>query len=79
VGSGNTIDIWEDNWIHQKGSSSTWSTRPEANVYTKVKDLMKTNSNDWEVEIVKKLFIPYEAQQILNIPILDKNQDDIIT
>jgi hypothetical protein len=23
VGSGENIDIWEDNWIHQKGNSST--------------------------------------------------------
>jgi hypothetical protein len=40
---------------------------------------MKNNSNDLDMEIVKQMFIPYEAQQILNIPILDKTQDDTIT
>jgi hypothetical protein len=40
---------------------------------------MKNNNNEWDDNIVNQIFIPYEAHQIFNIPILDKSRDDTIT
>jgi hypothetical protein len=28
IGNGVDVDIWEDNWIHHQGSTSTWSKKP---------------------------------------------------
>jgi hypothetical protein len=48
-------------------------------VANKVIDLMDSNYNNWNDQLVKHLFIPAEAQKILQIPIIDKNQPDNLT
>jgi hypothetical protein len=40
---------------------------------------MDSNYNNWNDQLVKHLFIPAEAQKILQIPIIDKNQPDNLT
>jgi hypothetical protein len=56
-----------------------WSPKPTNPTCEKVKDLMINNSNNWNATLVNQLFIPQEAHQILNIPITDRTQDDILT
>jgi hypothetical protein len=63
IGSGDDISIWEDNCIYQRGNAATWSTRPFDTIYLKVKDIM--NDHGWDSQIIKNLFIPTEANQIL--------------
>ncbi|MCH79708.1 ribonuclease H protein, partial [Trifolium medium] len=80
IGSGEGVDIWQDNWIHQKGNSSTWSRKPEEHTnYKTVHDVMDTNHNGRNEALIHQLFIPFEAQKILQIPITDKSQPDILT
>ncbi|GAU15609.1 hypothetical protein TSUD_108680 [Trifolium subterraneum] len=79
IGSGESISIWTDNWIHQRGNTTMWSPQPIKPTYVKVKDLMTNSSNDWNAPLINQLFIPQEAQQILNIPITDRSQDDTLT
>ncbi|MCI33813.1 hypothetical protein A2U01_0055031, partial [Trifolium medium] len=79
VGNGATIDLWEDNWIHQKCNNSTWSQKPTNTDLHKVKDIMMENQNNWNISTIKQVFIPQEAQYISKIPILDRTKDDLIT
>jgi hypothetical protein len=79
IGDGNTTNIWEDNWIHQHGNSTTWSNKPEGTTYTMVKDILNNTNNGWNETLINQLFLPYEAQQILNIPLLDSAHEDTIT
>jgi hypothetical protein len=74
IGNGNTTNIWEDNWIHQHSNSNTWSNKPEGTTYTRVKDILNNANNGWNEPLINQLFLPYEAQQILNIPLLDTDQ-----
>ncbi|XP_045831362.1 uncharacterized protein LOC123922707 [Trifolium pratense] len=79
IGSGQDINIWEDNWIQQKGNSPGTSSKPNNCGLTKVKELMDNNYNEWNASIINQVFNPYEAHMILQIPILDKTQPDTLT
>ncbi|GAU41445.1 hypothetical protein TSUD_98410 [Trifolium subterraneum] len=79
IGSGEDVDIWQDNWIHQKGNSNTWSLKPDQATYQKVKDIMNPHSNSWNEPLINQLFIPIEAKMICQIPIIDKTQHDALT
>ncbi|PNY16050.1 ribonuclease H, partial [Trifolium pratense] len=79
IGSGQDINIWEDNWIQQKGNSTGTSSKPNNCGFTKVKELMDNNYNEWNASIINQVFNPYEAHMILQIPILDKTQPDTLT
>jgi hypothetical protein len=35
------------------------------------------NENGWDIPTISQLFIPIEAQQIIQIPLLDRSQKDI--
>ncbi|GAU49883.1 hypothetical protein TSUD_408220 [Trifolium subterraneum] len=78
VGKGDNIHIWEDNWIHQKGNSNTWSQKP-ATEYMMVKDIMNREAQGWNEQVIKEIFIPQEAEKILQIPIIDRSQPDTNT
>jgi hypothetical protein len=39
---------------------------------------MDINNNGWNEQLIRQLFIPYEAQQILNIPTLNRSTEDTI-
>ncbi|MCI21781.1 hypothetical protein A2U01_0042951, partial [Trifolium medium] len=79
VGNGASIELWEDNWIHQRGNASTWSPKPTSTNYLKVQDIMEDNDNGWKDHLIHQLFIPQEAQKILRIPLIDRTQDDTLT
>ncbi|CAJ2657203.1 unnamed protein product [Trifolium pratense] len=56
IGTGEEVDIWKDNWIHQKGNSSTWSSKPNLTNHHKVKDIMNIHNNSWNEPIINQLF-----------------------
>ncbi|CAJ2642330.1 unnamed protein product [Trifolium pratense] len=78
IGSGKDVDIWKDNWIHQKGNSSTWSSKPNLSTHHKVHDIMNTHNNRWNEALINQLFIPIEAQKILQIPITNTSRPNIL-
>ncbi|XP_045797508.1 uncharacterized protein LOC123891638 [Trifolium pratense] len=79
IGSGHDINIWDDKWIQQKATSYKVNPRPNDLNLTKVKELMDNNYHEWNETIINQIFHPYDAQMILNIPIIDKTQPDTIT
>jgi hypothetical protein len=79
IGNGDSINVWNDNWIHQKGNSHTWSPPTPNSENLKVKDLMLDNCNDWNVNLINQFFLPPKAQKILHIPINDITQHNILT
>ncbi|PNX96793.1 ribonuclease H, partial [Trifolium pratense] len=79
IGSGQETNIWEDNWIQQKGNSTRSSPKPDNCNLIKVKELMDNNYNEWNESIINQVFTSYDAQMILQIPIIDKTQPDTLT
>jgi hypothetical protein len=40
---------------------------------------MDVHSNSWDDNLINQLFLPIEAQKILQIPIMDKAYNDVLT
>jgi hypothetical protein len=78
IGNGNNIDIWEDNWIQQKCNAKCWSQKPHLTNHTLVRDLMTEDGQGWDPSTINQVFIPMEAQKILNLPINYDQEDSII-
>ncbi|GAU49902.1 hypothetical protein TSUD_139580 [Trifolium subterraneum] len=79
IGSGDNINTWTDNWIHQRGNTTMWTPQPLNPNYVKVKNLMTNSTNEWNTHLINQIFIAHEAQQILKIPIIDRTQEDTLT
>jgi phosphoglycerate-specific signal transduction histidine kinase len=51
---------------------------PASTTYQQVQGIIDNNGNGWKVQVINQLFTPQEAQKILQIPIIDKSQEDIL-
>jgi hypothetical protein len=76
VGNGKSINIWEDNWLLEQEGFKIWAKKKTGTPQTWVNDLILPLSNSWNRGLITRLFYPFEAQQVLNIPITDTNSPD---
>ncbi|KAK2419793.1 hypothetical protein QL285_030613 [Trifolium repens] len=79
IGSGEEVNIWEDNWLPHQNGFKTWSRQQGGNNYTKVKDLIDPSTKLWDYTLINDLFLPFEAQQICQIPLVDTTSHDELT
>lgn len=66
VGPGNTVNVWEDNWIQGITSMKPRVRLPGANV-TMVNELFLPDSRQWDEQQVRENFIPIDADEILRL------------
>lgn len=78
VGNGNSINIWDDPWLSKPPSFKAISPRINNTSYVKVGDIIDHETMKWKVDIVKEIFIPFKAEEILNTPIPSHPTDDIV-
>jgi ribonuclease HI len=73
IGNGETTKIWEDRWIsnHFGGKPLTLPDAQQANL---VSDLL-TASGQWNVELVRQIFYPVDAEAIIKIPLRNSVED----
>jgi hypothetical protein len=76
IGDGNNINIWSDKWLPNQQGFRVWTLKPTITRYTLVKDLIDPNSNQWKTSEIEENFLPFEAEQILQIPLTDNTQQD---
>nr|XP_023912496.1 uncharacterized protein LOC112024088 [Quercus suber] len=70
VGNGRLIHIWEDKWLPTPTTYKVVSPPPQNfDNFPMVSTLIDYDSRRWKVDLVKSLFLPFEASLILNIPI----------
>lgn len=69
VTDGRSINIWEDNWIPNTPGTRTQSPKPVNCSLHSVAELIDHERGIWRWAIVNQIFIPTEAQQILQLPI----------
>ncbi|MCH90379.1 putative ribonuclease H protein, partial [Trifolium medium] len=79
VGNGKSINIWEDRWIHQQLGNTIWTTKPDNSNLVKVEELIDLQNNSWKEQIINQNFLPIEAAQICNIPLISSTEEDIIS
>ncbi|WJX31693.1 hypothetical protein P8452_20098 [Trifolium repens] len=78
IGNGKDINIWEDRWLHPKSHNATWTPKPTNTNLGKVQDLISPSSKNWDRNIISQTFMPIEAENILQIPLLNTTEDDLI-
>lgn len=76
VGNGKSIKVWNDKWLP---SPTLYTVQTLINTFpakTKVSDLILSDSNNWNQQLIKEVFWETEAELILNIPISQTGRKD---
>ena len=63
------IHIWDDKWLPTLSTYKVISHPQNFNDYPMVSSLIDDDSKCWKVDLVRELFLPFEAETILNIPL----------
>ncbi|KAL4366884.1 hypothetical protein GQ457_05G001920 [Hibiscus cannabinus] len=77
IGNGRDVSIWNDSWLLVKGDGRIRDHAIDIQ-YTRVVDLINPTSNEWNSALVKSIFTPSVAQQILCIPLAKTETDDML-
>jgi len=79
VGDGRLINVWEDNWLPYQNGHKIWSHKPPNCDIMFVSDLIHHDIRCWNAPLINEIFLPFEAQQILQLPIsFSQLQDEFV-
>ena len=78
VGSGERIFIWEDKWLLTPTTYKLIFPPKLFNDYPRVSALIDRDIRRWKSDVVRSLFLPFEARTILNIPLSHSLPEDQI-
>jgi hypothetical protein len=78
IGNGESTSIWNDCWLPRQQGYKVWTPKGDA-TQKWVKDLMIPNTRWWNRQLVNNIFMPFEAEQILQIPIMNLSRNDEFT
>lgn len=78
VGNGESIKVWSDPWIPRTQTRKIISPRGEANEAIEVGALINPITKMWNEELLSTLFLPFEVERILNIPISHRMPEDCL-
>ena len=76
VGNGRLIHIWEDKWLPTPSTFKIISPRRDFGDYPMVSSLIDRDTKWWKADVVKTLFLPFEADMILKIPLSQRLPED---
>jgi hypothetical protein len=77
VGDGENINIWQDPWIPSSHDRKVTTLRGNT-VYTKVCQLIDHISAQWDVSLLRSIFIQIDVDRILRIPLNSQGFEDFI-
>ena len=69
VGNGKVIHIWEDKWPPTPSTFKVISPPRILTDFPMVSTLIDSESRRWKVGLVRSIFLPFEANTIMNIPL----------
>ena len=76
VGNGRLIHIWEDKWIPTASTFKIISAPRDFGDYPMVSSLIDQDTKWWKANVVRTLFLPFEADMILKIPLSQRLPED---
>jgi hypothetical protein len=77
IGPGNTIKIWEDNWLPGAVNLKPL-VRPPGAILVTVEELFLPGTRQWEVELVHGSFDAWDAEEILKLRQGTHMEEDIV-
>ena len=61
VGNGRNIKVWEDNWVPISSTHKIISPRGSFPLNSKVCDLIDAEQKCWNLNLLNRIFLPFEA------------------
>lgn len=62
------IHIWEDKWLSTLTTYKIYSPQVDIGEFPMVSSLIDEDIRRWKVDKIKRYFLPFEMEVILNIP-----------
>lgn len=69
VGNGNMIHIWGDKWLPTPTTYKIISPQLPYDDFSMVSTLIDRDTKRWNADLVRSIFLPFEANAVLNIPL----------
>ena len=80
VENGKRIHIWEDRWLPTPTTYKVISPQKDFDNFPMVSSLLDEDTKWWKTDLVRSIFLPFEANSILKIPIsYDLPKDQLIS
>lgn len=76
IGNGRTVEIWHDRWIPTSDNFKVISPKGSDGELVKVVQLIDGETGVLKVDLIKKTFLPHEAETILRIPLSPRLLED---
>jgi hypothetical protein len=71
------VRIWRDNWI-PRGDMKVTANMTNSRV-RRVASLINQEDHSWKEDLVRKIFLPYDAEEILKIRLPNYVEEDFIS
>lgn len=68
IGKGATLNVWKDHWLLDSNKPRISTPVSPGLEEIKVCSLMKSDSMEWDIDILRKLFNVNDIQKILKLP-----------
>jgi hypothetical protein len=76
VGNGQSINIWEDQWLPYQNGFKILTPNPGNSNITLVKDLIVEGPIGWNHALIDNIFLDFEGNQIKQLPLIPEVIDD---
>lgn len=74
VGNGNRIRVWKDAWLDGPGPGRVVSPRVAWDIDTTLDTFIDPIKREWKRNLIRDVFLPFEADKILSIPISPEDE-----
>ena len=76
VGNGQKIPIWNSKWLSEEGHRGVISPSSSYPPDCKVAELIKGTPPEWDEDKIRTIFLPYDVDAILQIPLSSRSPPD---
>lgn len=78
VGNGLSLSVWDDRWLPRPSSFKPATPRSTTYENYKVSNLIDHDNNCWRESLINNIFLPCDAESIMNIPLCSSWPTDIL-